>query len=200
MEFSTSIIITTYEDVGVPHFSSIRRNNPEKEIIIAEDKRKGNKRFLWRNTDVFMREWWKDNRNSIKTSHVLWIEWDVLITTEIPQYKGEGIAGAFIPHPLLIEWGWFREDIKLKGCKIKGLAPFGVLFANKKALDCIIHPKWDEYYQKDIFCELRTPSIVYTNDLPVDLIDLPYVGFSKNCIFDIKKGIYHPVKSSYLLT
>lgn len=162
------------------------------------DTRQGEKWELWRNCGRFLRTWWRENHSRILHNRILFIEHDVKINGCLPDWRGRGIAGKDIKtphdHP---DWHWWIEIAGLAGQGVRGagVAPLGVLFVTREAMNRIAAPEWDHLFGKDLFCELRLPSAVASCDLPVEQVALPWVSDAASQIDRNLPGIHHPVKS-----
>jgi hypothetical protein len=68
-----------------------------------------------------------------------------------------------------------------------------VSFWNAAALDAIADAKYDEVFARDVFCELRMPTICRAAGFPVQAMSLPGVRW-----YPVSPraapGIYHAVK------
>ena len=148
--------------------------------------------FGCNNCDVVVRDWWRENRSRISGRRVAWLEWDALVTTALPDVWPAGMLGKDLKDE---GWHWWGERAALPELADHwcGVAPLGVTFWNAAALDAIAAEEYDEIYARDVFCELRTPSVCRKAGFPVESISLPGVRW-----YPVKAGtvpgIYHAVK------
>lgn len=189
-----TVLMTSYNGVGWPHLDALRASNPGADIRIALDDGPGDRGFRWRNNDLFVREWWRAHGSRTGTERIALLEHDVLVTCALPDIGVSGIAGAQVKRPG-DEWYWWPDMWKLGGTRryVTGVVPMGVTFFSRAALDLIAGSGWDHLYDRDIFCEMRVPSIIRACGLPVIQVDLPNVG-TNPIRAGAGPGIYHPVK------
>ena len=188
-----AICVVTYGDKGCPWLDSLTKSNPQSEIWLIDDLRTGNSKTLWRNSDVPLREFWAKCGETVGSDRLWFLEHDVLVTTALPDARDVlGVAGKDVM--VGDGWMWMGERDRLEdGMFPVGIAPLGVSVFSREALDAIVNPRWDSLYEKDVFCELRTPSVVKTCGLPVDHIALPDVRWHRRKS-DVRPSIYHSIK------
>jgi hypothetical protein len=188
------VLVLTNISLGAPHVWALQHSNPMARVhVITSTAPLGT--HGWRNNDALAREWWRNNREKIKCQRVAWLEWDVLVTGSFPDVHPAGLLGREIKSENRY-WGWWAERPRLPECEghYVGVVPLAVCFWNAAALDAIAHPRYDEAYQRDIFCELRTPSVCKASGFPVEQIHLPHVRCYPVRVRS-EPGIYHAVKT-----
>lgn len=192
-------IFRTHVEKGepkLPHLAEFKRWNPNVEVHtaigpVSED------RSEWRNCDRTLRDFWKENHNKVKGSVIAVIEWDVLVTCELPELpEGSEVASKTVATLITNRgWHWFREIPRLgQGITPVGVVPFAFILLRREVLDFLVSSQWDHLYDKDIFSELRFGSIA-ASQFSCSAIDLPHVSWNRTT-FDGGSGIYHPVKFS----
>lgn len=183
------------------HLEHLKNSNPNAQILLANIANKYDHKYAWRNNDSILRQWIKNNISIIKHNNIALLEWDVLVTQKLPDIQIDGLMGKYVrtisSDP---SWPWFKESRRLDMYKKHaiGVAPFGVLFMNKKCLDVIIDPEFDAIYNKDIFCELRFPTAINSKNINISTYHLPDVEWYS---MSVKKqpGIYHCVKNKHII-
>lgn len=191
---------------GLPHQQEFTASNPEiRQHRCDNTEYQGDERFqAWRNVDRNIRAWWRNHGHEVASDHIVIFEWDV--RCNLP------ITSLFTPFEGLLcsqikrlddpgeRWRWFDEIPKLPpelGRHPLGVVPLGVLQFSRRALDAMCAPEFDELFAADLYCEMRTPTLL--NHLGFEIrtqpslkhvtwYPLPYIWF--------RKGIFHPVKTS----
>jgi hypothetical protein len=201
--------------VKLPHKQALLKSNPDIDlhIIVGEDSKYG-KFYDWKNSDQQLRKWLKTNIDIIKYDHIAIIEWDTLITCDLPRLPDNlDLASKY----LLVEntklrnktisksmrnqtwskdnWMWWREVDLLELNDDRpaiGLVSFGFYLIRKWVLQNICEDRWDRVFAKSIQNELRFPTIASLCGASIGSLDLPFVEF-----YDVKPqqhpGIYHGV-------
>ena len=190
------IVMTHTEKSGLallPHLPALIASNPDVSLHLCIGLSGNRKLNAWRNCDRTLRDCWRHSRHKIAGAAIAVIEWDVLVTQKLPPLSGDFQAKQIVKQGE-IEWHWWTEAHLLNGIPAYGAAPIGVSFWSREALDYVADPRWDDLYRRDIFCELRTPSILATKFqmLPMDLPDVDW----KDCQVSPTPGISHPVKAA----
>lgn len=200
-----TVLIQTHRDKNgipiLPHLKWLRLSNPDAiiHIIIAKDLQPLEN---WRNCDRILRDWWKQNKSKISTSLVCVVEYDVLITKKLPHLldNSDLCGNTLMSYVNESRWDWFRERDRLNlkaDNEAVGLVPFAFLCMKRDVLDDICSNKWDSVYEKDIFCELRFPSIVRNSGYNISSYNLDTIHFcninTNNVNFEIP-GYFHSVK------
>jgi len=216
-----SILISTYKDkstqeILLPHLDFVKQSNPSADIhiIVGEDSPHG-RRYNWRNGDQPVFHWWQQNKNKVKHETIALIEWDTLISCEIPDMPHDlDLAGKtmFLENPNIRNqwnpkgmkwkhwtsdnWLWWKEteffNLKHNQTAV-GLISFGFFLARKSLLNTIFCKKWKNIYMQDIISELRLPTIANLEGARIGEIDLPYVDHLEMQYVG-NPGIYHPIK------
>lgn len=198
------IVINTFEAVGTPHIEALRKTNPGKNIHVNCGRNASEpfeKLSFWRNCDREIRNWWKKNRDKVVANHVVFIEGDVLVNYDLEDLVSPyvDLVGKDIRYyPNDLNWDWWIDRTKLPNrllSSLTGIAPLAVLVFSRRALDEIVSEKWDEVYAGDIFCELRTPTIVKSAGLKIDThVALEGLRWDVMKHPGNKPGIWHAVK------
>ncbi len=190
-----TVIIKTYRPCGLPHIDSLVASNPEARIFVASgpELKGAPQKTAWRNADRDLRSFWRERRSSIPGERIAVLEHDVLVTTRLPDIRPKGIAGKALQRNA--SWTWWEDTRKLGSLlpHAVGITPLAVLFISREALDSLAEERWDAWFDQDIFCELRTPTLVAANGLPVETTPLPYVQWNQRPAGQAP-GIYHSIK------
>lgn len=207
--YNWTIIITSHNN-NYGHIEQTRLHNPNAQIIEA-DTSGYYKAFgdLWsyRNNDSSFRNWLKSNIDRIVNPNVAVFDWDVLCKMELPNdfpLGNEIIVKEHIPYNQeTFAWWWFSEYNKLLEYKpyACGIQPLGVLFTSKDCLVKILDSKLDKIFKRNIFCELRFPTVCNYLGIKINTFTQPQLEFIRTRpdyskeITEFKMGyIYHPVK------
>ena len=184
------VLLVTHPGVGVPHLAALQASNPGARVHVVTLGQV--ERGAWRNNDAAVRAWWRKNRGRITGRRVAWLEWDALVTTALPEVWPAGMLGKDLKDE---GWHWWGERAALPELADHwcGVAPLGVTFWNAAALDAIAAEEYDEIYARDVFCELRTPSVCRKAGFPVESLSLPGVRWYPVRAGTVP-GIYHAVK------
>lgn len=200
-----------YTHHGRPiHLEHIQKYNPNAQIIsinwIEQKYRQefDQKQYAWRNCDKQIRLWLKDNIDVIKHNNVAILEWDVLLTKELPNLHIDKFYANLIKTPNIhgSNWSWFAENNKLKTIEpfSVGVVPLCVLYCSNSHLQKWLSAEYDWLYHEDIFCELRLGSII--NHIGIQLTELR-IGTIQSKPINLDKikigGIYHKVKQQVKL-
>lgn len=192
------MLILTHEVEGrpwLPHLRHLQASHPEVAVHVVSDA--GARRTAaWRNGDRKLREWWRRHGGVVAGEVVAVLEWDVLATCRLPELPAgvDAAAKAVVTRASEPAWPWFAEARRLGGLEPVGLAPLGVMVLRREVLDELADPRWDELFARDIFCELRTGSIVWQRFRP-GKIALPKVRWHA-VRAGRAPGIYHAVKQA----
>lgn len=194
-----SVLVFTYKN-KLPHLKYFKKSNPEIDIHVINNENNENPGYSWRSPDKRLRKWWKENSNKVKGEIICVMEYDVLVTKSLPMLSNNiDLAGKYIRnYNNTHKWNWFDPtEIKELGNLIPfGIVPFCFFLVRRKCLEFICEEKWNEYFEKDIFCEIRIPSILYNNDFKIGTIDIPDINIGDPIIPKKEPGIYHPVKNA----
>ena len=191
-ENAWEILVTTHSDKGTPHMEELRLSNPSARVHVVNTDEGAPSRHEWRNNDARVRAWWHANRSAVHGTRVAWLDWDALVTAPLPDIHPAGLTGREIKGE---GWRWWGERQFLPEYPQHwiGVVPLGVTFWNAAALDALADPRYDEAYARDVFCELRTPTICRHAGFPVEIVDLPGVRWHAVTPGE-EAGIYHAVK------
>jgi hypothetical protein len=122
----------------------------------------------------------------------------VLISQKLPDLTINGILGRSAICPIKNKtWPWFRETESLLEYKQHafGLAPLGVLFLDKICIDIITDSEFDNIYSKNIFSELRLPTILNSRGINISSYVMPNVKWHETPFKAHEPSIYHCVKT-----
>jgi len=178
------------------HLKHLEKSNPDAQILLADISNDLPTIMVWRNNDRYIREWLRNNYHKILHNNIAFVEWDVLITINLPNINVCGFIGKHLQRPGINEWVWFNEIDRLGKYKTHamGAAPFAIQFMDKEAVNTWMSNEYDDIYAKDIFCELRVPTIMNYAGIKMSEYSLPFVEwhtikYNKNI-----PGIYHAIK------
>lgn len=204
------VVWVTNERNGLPHLAEFTAANPH--IIQHQSigkKLSGEERYeIWRNCDRSIRDWWRANRDLVKSRHVIFMEWDVVCNVPIDSLlmPADGLVCAEVTRPQngIDSWYWFEKELPKLPPEMQatacGAVPLAVLQFSRNALDLICDARFDKLYALDRYCELRTPSILSHLGVPVqDCAALKTLDWRPQPYPWLRRGIFHPVKKSYYL-
>lgn len=199
---SLELVIMTSERQGAPHEAAARAHHGTVHVHLGRDGATDTARTeLWRNCDRSIRDWWRANRHRVKSSHVAFAEWDVVCNADL---RGGilpfvGLAGRVIEPRPGSGWQWWQEIDRLPEelrIHAASLRPLAVVIASRQCMDAIVSPQWDEVFSRDIFSELRLPTVARAAgfqlaELPellgqVEHFPIPHPGTAP--------GVWHQVK------
>lgn len=189
-------IIYTFHEQPL-HLEHLQKSNSDANILLCDVSSYSlflDKRYCWKNNDILIRNWVRHNRSKIVNDNIALIEWDVVVTQKLPDLKVDGLMGKNI-QKAGCSWYWFCESKRLgpiEKYKI-GITPLAVLFMDQRCIDAWIDYKFDPLYSCDIFCELRLPSLINSEQIPINSYSMPTVSATKTK-FSNEPGIYHPIK------
>lgn len=178
------------------HLDAIKNSNPTAQILLGDLSSNLSKHYCWRNSDNLIRNWLRNNISQIKNNKVAILEWDVLVTQKLPDIKLVGAMGKHIHKPTKNNgWKWFKEINKLEEYKkyAIGIAPLGILFIDRGSILSLIDSKFDDIFNKNIFCELRLPTILNSLDINISQYPMPNVQWHP-VKYTNQKSIYHAIK------
>lgn len=197
-------VICTYHNKLI-HLKHLEKSNPKANILLADiSKYNANfdTKYCWRNSDIFIRRWIRDNRKNIQSDNIAIIEWDVLMSSPLPDIKINGLMAKDVQHPNSDrEWFWFKEIYRLKSIKkyAIGISPLAVIFMDQLSIDTWINKEFDDLCNSDIFSELRLPSLLNSKNIPISIYKMDSVEWNKIDYSD-KPDIYHPIKKEIYTT
>lgn len=191
---------------GLPHAREFTGANPQviQHRCDSPDASGDERIHVWRNCDRHIRNWWKANRDLVKTPYVVFLEYDVICNVPLDRIFSpqEGLVGSRIKRPddPGESWYWFREVPSLPAemqASAVGVVPLGALQLTRTALDALCEESHDDLYAKDHFCELRTPTLLRHLGFPIHSAEtLKHVTWEKQPYPWLRRGIFHPVKES----
>lgn len=217
-----SVIILTHKQDGrvlLPHLYWLDESNPfvDIHVVVGEDSPHG-KFFNWKNGDIPLRKWWRENHEIVKGDGIAVIEWDTLVSCSFPEIPDnyDLVGGEMYVENLKNRgkwrirrrknikwtpdnWYWWPETSLLnleEDQHAIGLVSFGCFLMKRKILDHFIDDKWDHLYEKSIQNELRFPTIAHLGGFKVGEINLPHVDYTTVDVSN-ERGIYHSVKRPY---
>lgn len=190
---------------GTPHADALAATNPGLRAHVKTSLETGLEG--WRNPDRNIRDWWLQNRATVETGRVLFLEYDVrahlpLVTLFPNDGAFTGIEGCHLKMPVRDGRSWkpFEETDRLPRTLQSyavGLAPLAILMICRKSLDAAADPGFDELFSRDIFSELRLPTVIRWAGFPcmenarlahIGCGPLPHPGSAT-------QGIWHAVKT-----
>lgn len=212
----TDVLIMTHRDEDgvpkLPHLEALENSNPDvvNHIITGEDPPGVDKRFLWKNSDIVLRNWWRDNGQSVG-ENIFICEWDTLVTCKLPPipdtvdlagkqlitFSGKIGPTRWMKDPKWTDecWVWWKDLNKIPAWKCMnpcGLISFGAMFTRSRVMDSVSHKCWDHAYNLSLQNELRFPTVARFSGYTVGEVDLPHVRFDDVVPLDTP-GIYHGV-------
>lgn len=195
MKYQWTIIYVDFQHRYL-HLNHIQKSNPDAQIILCDISNDISKIIAWRNNDRFIRDWLKKNKNKIIHNNIAIVEWDVLITSALPNILVDGFVGRNLQKPGINKWLWFKEIDRLGKYKnyATGAAPFAIQFFNKNAIDVWTSEEFNDIFLEDIFCELRLPTIMNYANINISEHLLPYVEWYPAKYNKDVPGIYHAIK------
>lgn len=192
-----SVIICTHRGPEgqpvLPHLKALRKSNPGVPVHICCKINNGDRQDEWRNSDRRFRDWWRKFAGCVKSDRIVILEWDVLVTSPIVLPDCAFAAKIVKTRESDPGWKWFEEAGALpEGMTPVGVVPLAVTYWTRAALDHLADSKFDAIFAKDLFCELRTGSVMATWTTVSEVV-MPHVDW-RSVAFDGGEGIYHAVK------
>lgn len=189
------------------HEHHIRKSNPDAQILkidfTNEKYRETISSYPWREPDKIIRSWMKEHKDEIEYNNVVFMEYDLLITKQLPNIFLENeILGSAAINPVEHKWWVFFNESNKLGCLEEyscALLLFCFYCMSRNCIDYWVDSKYDYLYTKevDILCELRMPTILRSCGISVG--NLPGVGDyiqMGDRDYDLSiPGYYHPVKT-----
>jgi hypothetical protein len=179
------------------HLDYLTRSNPDSQILLADISNNYDPKFCWRNGDFLIRQWLQKYIDIVHHNNIALLEWDVLVSQTLPSIQVDGLIGKNVKYrDKNPKWPWFKEIDRLDNYSQYsiGVAPLGVLFLNKECLEILLDSEFDDLYQKDIFSELRLPTILNSRNIKISSYFLPDVEWYQMPV-KTNPGIYHSVKT-----
>jgi hypothetical protein len=184
-----SALITIHTGVSAIHLESFIEHNEDADVYVISDNRPSTEQHIrytnWKTCDTLLREWWKDNGKKRKIKKLLFMEYDVLITTKITddmftdglrithhQYFKDDQPGYDVEDSWQYTegWYWYRVDGDRFPLRLKKTAGYGMVsiaWYDASALDFLIRAEWDDIFKRDILCEMRIITILNYHKVPL---------------------------------
>lgn len=203
-----AIILMTFIDhtgrAKAPHVSQLLTHNPGVGVFACFGPRGQAREEAWRNCDRTLRNWWAANRWRVPGEKIAVLEWDALVTCTLPRPEGDLVVKEIKTQASTPDWKWFEENGRMPHWinHRVGVVPFGVSFWSRRALNMLTRPEFNDLFASDVFCELRTGSIIsetfgsnpsLRSDYGIKTLDMPNVEWFE-LPYDGGEGIYHAVK------
>lgn len=192
-----SAIILTHGDMGYPHMESLMASNPSLRPHVAHSPETGEpKHELWKNSDRFLVDWWRANRDQVAGDVVAVMEWDTLVTIPLPEMPdGIDLAARMCGARFVVRGAPVVSDgfTEWQFSPPAGLHSFGFFLCWRGVLDSVAKPEWDYSREISIRNETRFPSIALAEGARLGRIHLPFVTCKKPMPV-LAAGIYHPCK------
>jgi len=194
MKYQWTIIYVDFQHQYL-HLKHLQKSNPDAQIILADISSNIEKIIAWRNNDRLIRNWLKNNKSQIIHHNIAILEWDVLVSSPLPNIKINGFVGRNLQKPNINKWLWFKEIDRLGKYKnyAMGAAPFAIQFFDKNSIEAWTSDEFDSISSQDIFCELRLPTIMNYAGIAMSEHLLPNVEWY-NIQHKKIPGIYHAIK------
>jgi len=200
----------TSAPTGLPHLMEFTEANPGLRQHQCIGKAfTGEERYqMWRNCDRNIRDWWRQHRDQVGSSHVVFMEWDVLCNVRLETLiePAEGLLCAEMKTCIkdFDSWYWFKGELPNLPVEMQptacGAVPLALLQFSRSALDLICEERFDELYARDLYCELRTSSLLSWLGVPVRSCEaLKELDWRPQPYPWLRRCIFHPVKKSYYL-
>lgn len=203
------IVFITYGALGVPHLAPILEANPRVPYHVGTlEALDGRERLdAWRNADVAIRSWWQAFGHLVETDHVLFLEADVYANCDLTElldgaWKDADLVAANVLYQVTHRRSWkaFEEADSLPEEMRQlaiGIEPLAALLMRREGLDKICQSRFDGVFSKDIFCELRLPTVVRFAGGSVGFCPrLKGVSVRPVTPPSGERGIWHPVKGT----
>lgn len=197
-----TVIYTSFKEYI--HYEHLKKYNPNAQIMLCDISHNLPRDYAWRNSDSMIRNWLKLNFDKIEHDRIMLIEWDVFINRPLPDIQFQGVMAKVVITPQTERtWVWFRETERLGTLKqfASGIVPLAFLVLDKQSCKTLIDPKFDAIFSQDIFCELRTSSVLRSENIPITQMSfpIPYVSLNKNFANLDEPNFYHPVKEKIIV-
>lgn len=199
-KYKWTILYTDHQKQFI-HYKHLIKSNPDAHIITVDISNNFPRDYIWRNSDKLVRLWLKENRSSIITNNIAILDWDVLITQQLPNIYISGLQATNVHSITNTKWIWFKDKHKL-GEYIDyaiGVSPLAVLFMSIECVDILLDHEFDHLYDHDINSELRIPTILNSRGISITKYSMPYVHWKKTHLTK-NPGIYHPIKYNVPIT
>lgn len=196
-----TILVNTHAGAPLHHMAHLVRSNPTADIRIVVNHAPVGDQNAWMNCDRAFRDWWLKYGHTVdRSSTVVLLEQDVLVTKPLPDLFPDGIVCKKIERGS--GWYWWSKHVPLLPTHMQahaqGLVPMAVLFTNPDVLDKLFY-KAESVFNIDMICELRMGTLANCLGIPVKEMDMPGVQWHPvnwNFTDPVVRewGIYHAVK------
>lgn len=193
------------------HAQHLRKFNPDAQILALDFTNNYPTERIWKQCDLVIRPWLKENKHKIQHNNIAIVEYDVLMLQKLPDISlNNEMLVKRVLDPIEHSWWWFFSDkdqlgyLEPNACAINFFCFFAI---SKNCIDYWIDPKYDFLYEEhiDMQCELRVPTILKSNGVNIREggDDLMYnihclVETGEDIEFDSNyPGFYHPVKNKW---
>lgn len=198
----TVAVFLTTSGYGLPHIDSFLKHNPLVPVhVTCGEPLDGDARSLaWRNADRPIRRWWLDQGRHLNFKYALFLEWDVVFASDVDAiFPAEADFYCKDLKKPGAPWMWFAEASRLPESirqHATGTAPLAVTRISHRCLTAMFsHPMEGIIYDRDIFCELRLPTLATACGFePVECpgtLSKVYCGVVD---VDAATGVWHAVK------
>lgn len=186
-------------DTFFPHKEEFSKHNNVTQYSCAGQ---GDGQIHWRNNDRQLRDWFKVYGSVVSASHLLWMEWDVYCNTRIKLVAKDNEIVCAGVKTFRDRWMWLRETKRLlpEMRDPYGIVPLGFCFFPIQFLKDICDPRFDDLFNRDVFCELRMGSLVKKLRYNFKIMKLPNVKYLPLKLPLNGTGVFHPVKEKIILT
>lgn len=190
------------------HEKHLLKSNPNAQILKLDFRNNYPSEIIWKQCDLIVRPWLKENKDKIEHNNIAIVEYDVLITKEFPDITLDNeVLAKRVLCPVKNSWWWFFGDknklgyLKENACAINFFCFFVM---SKNCIDYWIDSRYDFLYDNvDMQCELRMPTILKSNGVNIRRGD-DSLMYNIHCMVDTGEdlefdrnhlGFYHPVKN-----
>jgi hypothetical protein len=193
------IIYVYYDDnpVVFRHLSLIQQYNQDCTVVpvrIKTDNVPINKKLLWRNCDLVIYDWYRNDRK-VECDYWIYLEWDTHCTVPLrPIYEPAYPCTASIVklNPSTSNWYWFK-DLKRLPRQYHQFACGVVPLCGIAICDDGLAKISEAAPRGDIFCELRFGTLAnYFGYTPTPL--KANNNLTAHRVFPYEPGLWHKVK------
>jgi hypothetical protein len=192
-----TVIYTDHKNEFI-HYEHIKKYNPNAKTFLVDISNNFRPHVAWANSDIFIREWFKNNLSKIDSnSNIALLEWDVLVTKPLPNINFFGLLGKDILFPNENKnWPHWKQNRFLDKYEkyAAGIVPFGFILMDYNTLIAWLDERFDFLYKKNIQNELRLGTILNSQNIKMSQWFLPNVSWNIQPSDFSKPDIYHPVK------
>ena len=180
------VLWTTHKGQPLIHRNEFSKHNKVKQHVAFNDQVPRSR--AWRNADLTLRNWWQDQ---IESEYLLVLEWDVYINQKIniifqPGATFQSIKRKGDP------WDWWGDSLAFPMEPV-GVVPLAVALYDRASLNKACDPKYDEYFKKNLFSELRWGTILNHAGGPLHKFNIPTITYNPTKVKG--RGIFHSVKT-----